>query len=41
MQKEPEYRPEEFVDIGEIESLKFDQVGFTYKNAKQAAVEDL
>lgn len=41
MQKEPEYRPEEFVDIGEIESLRFDQVGFTYKNAKQAAVEDL
>ncbi len=41
MQKEPEYRPEEPVEIGEIESLRFEQVGFTYKNAKQAAVEDL
>jgi ATP-binding cassette, subfamily B, bacterial len=41
MQKEPEYRPEEPVEIGEIESLRFEQVGFTYKNAKQAAVENL
>jgi len=41
MQKEPEYRPEEPVEIGEIESLRFEQVGFTYKNAKQAAVEEL
>lgn len=41
MQKEPEYRPEEPVEIGEIENLRFEQVGFVYKNAKQAAVEDL
>lgn len=41
MQKEPEYRPDEPVEIGEIERLRFENVGFTYKNAKQAAVEGL
>lgn len=41
MQKEPEYRPDEPVEIGEIESLRFENVGFRYKNAKQSAVEDL
>ena len=41
MKKEPEYRPDEPVDIGEIENLRFDQVSFRYKNADHDAIEDL
>lgn len=41
MQKEPEYRPEEPVEIGEIESFSFDNVSFRYKNASQNAVENI
>lgn len=41
MQKEPEYRPDEPVEIGEIESFRFDKVSFRYNNANQNAVEDI
>jgi len=41
MQKKPEYRPEEPVDIGDIENLFFDHVSFRYKNAETDAIENL
>lgn len=41
MKKEPEYRPEVPVDIGDIEKLNFDRVSFRYKKASQDAIEDL
>ncbi len=41
MMKEPEYRPEEPVDIGEIEKLRFDDVSFRYRKAEHDAIENL
>jgi ATP-binding cassette subfamily B protein len=41
MMKEPEYRPEEPVDIDAIERLEFDHVSFRHKNATQNSVEDI
>jgi ATP-binding cassette subfamily B protein len=41
MKKEPEYRPDEPVEIGEIESLGFEAVGFRYRKADHDAIEDL
>lgn len=41
MKKEPEYRPEEPVQIGDIENLCFDHVTFRYKKAETDAIEDL
>lgn len=41
MAKEPEYRPEEPVDIKEIESLRFERVSFRHNNATQNAVENI
>ena len=41
MRKEPEGRPAEPVEIGEISSLRFDDVGFRYKSAAQDAVSGL
>ncbi len=41
MKKEPEYRPEDPVEIGDIENLFFDAVTFRYKNADTDAIEDL
>jgi ATP-binding cassette subfamily B protein len=41
MKKEPEYRPEEPIEIGLIEHLKFDNVGFKYKSASQYAIENV
>ena len=41
MQKEPEYRPEEPVEIGEIEHLHFDHVTFRYRQASTNALEDI
>jgi ATP-binding cassette subfamily B protein len=41
MKKEPEYRPEEPVEIGDIENLCFDHVTFRYKRAETDAIEDL
>lgn len=41
MKKEPEYRPEEPIEIGLIEHLKFNKVGFKYKSASQYAVENI
>ncbi len=41
MKKEPEYRPEEPVEIGEIDNLRFDDISFRYKNADTDAIMDL
>ncbi len=41
MKKPAEYRPEEPVEIGEIESLRFEGVSFRYKNGTQPAIENL
>lgn len=41
MRKQPEERPAEPVEIGEISSLRFDDVGFRYKSAAQDAVSGL
>lgn len=41
MQKEPEHRPEEPVEIGRISKLSFDQVSFKHKNARHFAVDDI
>lgn len=41
MMKEPEYRPEEPVDINAIEHLEFDQVSFRHKKAIQNAVDNI
>jgi ATP-binding cassette subfamily B protein len=41
MLKEPEYRPEEPVDINAIEHLEFDQVSFRHKKAIQNAVDNI
>ena len=41
MKKEPEYRPEDPVEIGDIERLNFDKVSFRYKKADHDAIEDL
>ncbi|WP_290798753.1 ABC transporter ATP-binding protein [Flavihumibacter sp. UBA7668] len=41
MMKEPEYRPEEPVDINAIEHLEFDKVSFRHKKAIQNAVDNI
>jgi ATP-binding cassette subfamily B protein len=41
MLKEPEYRPEEPVDVGEIEHLRFDKVTFRHRNASTNALENI
>ncbi len=41
MMKEPEYRPEEPVDVGEIESLRFDHVSFRHRRATTNALDDI
>jgi ATP-binding cassette subfamily B protein len=41
MRKKPEYRPAEPVEIGEIERLRFDRVGFRYQTGRQDAIADL
>ncbi len=41
MKKEPEYRPEDPVEIGDIEKLNFDKVSFRYKKADHDAIENL
>jgi ATP-binding cassette, subfamily B, bacterial len=41
MLKEPEYRPDEPVDIGEIENLRFSKVTFRYRQAPTNALEDI
>lgn len=41
MLKEPEYRPEEPVDVGEIEHLRFDNVTFHHRNADSNAIENI
>ena len=41
MRKQPEYRPEEPVEIGAIEKLRFDRVSFRYKNGQQDAIANL
>jgi len=41
MMKEPEYRPEEPVEVGDIENLCFDNVTFRYKKADTDAIANL
>src|SRR6185369_9144757 len=41
MLKEPEYRPEDPVDVGEIEHLRFDHVSFRHRNAQTNALENI
>lgn len=41
MMKEPEYRPEEPIDVDAIEHLEFDRVSFRHKKALQNAVDDI
>lgn len=41
MQKKPEYRPEEPVDVGEIEHLQFNQVSFRHRHATTNAIENI
>ncbi len=41
MRKQPEQRPAEPVEVGEIESLRFDRVHFRYKSGRQDAIADL
>jgi len=41
MQKKPEYRPEDPVEIGDIESLRFEDVSFRYSKADHDAIENL
>ena len=41
MQKEPEYRPEEPVDVGEIEQLRFNNVVFKHRNAHSNALDNI
>ncbi|KIC96451.1 ABC transporter ATP-binding protein [Flavihumibacter solisilvae] len=41
MLKEPEYRPEEPIDIKAMERLAFNNVSFKHRNARQNAVENI
>ncbi len=41
MQKKPELRPAEPVELGDIETLKFDRVSFRYRTGSQDAVSEL
>lgn len=41
MKKEPEYRPEDPIDVGEIEHLRFDNVTFRHRNAETNALENI
>jgi ATP-binding cassette, subfamily B, bacterial len=41
MQKQPEYRPEEPVDIDEIEELHFNNVSFRHRHATSNALENI
>src|SRR5687767_5310467 len=41
MQKKPEYRPEEPVDVGDITNLRFTNVTFRHRNATSYALENI
>jgi len=41
MQKQPEYNPEEPVEVGLIEQLHFDNVVFRHKNASSNAIQNI
>ncbi len=41
MKKEPEYRPEDPIDVGEIEHLEFANVSFRHRNASTNALENI
>jgi ATP-binding cassette subfamily B protein len=41
MQKQPEYRPEEPVEVGKIEHLRFANVTFRHRNASVNAIENI
>lgn len=41
MLKQPEYRPEEPIDVGAIEHLRFSDVSFRHRNASSNAIENI
>ena len=41
MNKQPEYRPEDPIDVGEIEHLRFSHVSFRHRNAQTYALENI
>lgn len=41
MHKEPEYRPDDPVDIGQIEQLRFDEVSFRHRHASSLALDSI
>ncbi len=41
MKKETEYRPDEPVEIGNIDNLRFEDVSFRYQKADHDAIENL
>ena len=41
MQKEPEYRPDEPVEVGDIEHLRFNHVTFRHRHAQTNAVDNI
>ncbi len=41
MKKEPEYRPEEPVDIGPVNRLEYENVTFSYRNSSTNALENI
>jgi ATP-binding cassette subfamily B protein len=41
MKKEPEYRPEDPIDVGEIQHLSFDNVTFRHRHAQSNALENI
>jgi ATP-binding cassette subfamily B protein len=41
MKKEPEYRPDEPIDVGEVSHLRFNHVTFRHRNASVNAIEDI
>ncbi len=41
MLKEPEYRPDEPIDVGEVDHLRFQQVSFRHRHASTWAIENI
>lgn len=41
MEKQPEYRPDEPIDVDEIEHLQFNHVSFRHRNASANAIDDI
>ena len=41
MNKQPEYRPEDPIDVGDIEHLRFSRVSFRHRNGQSFALENI